>query len=226
MLRSYITGFLHLLFPRLCMACDTSLLNHEEVICTSCLYHLPFTDFHIDHANETARQLWGKLSFEKAFSMLHLAKSSRVELLLHRLKYKNQSEIGQYLGKMYALKLKSILNDIDLIVPIPLHKSKLRKRGYNQAGEFAKGLSEGSEILLDEHVLYREVSSVSQIQKDRMERYDNVKDVFKITSDKDISEKHILLVDDVLTTGATICEAGNLLLQAGAKVSVVTIARA
>lgn len=88
-----------------------------------------------------ARHLWGKISFEKAFSMLHLAKSSRVESLLHRLKYKNQPEIGHFLGRWYAQSIKDVLQDVDMIVPIPIHPSKLRKRGYNQAAEFAKGLS-------------------------------------------------------------------------------------
>jgi predicted amidophosphoribosyltransferase len=129
LLRDYFNDFLHVLFPRLCMACNTALYSKEEVLCTHCLFHLPFTDFHLDPNNETARQLWGKISFEAAFSMLHLAKSSRVETLLHKLKYKNQPEIGIYLGALYTKRLKGIMEHIDLVIPIPIHKKKFRKRG-------------------------------------------------------------------------------------------------
>lgn len=226
LLRSYFNDFLHLLFPRLCLACDTSLLAKENVLCTHCLFHLPFTDFHLDPNNETAQQLWGKIKFESAFSMLHLSKSSRVETLLHKLKYKNQPEIGVYLGELYAKYLKEATAEIDLIIPIPIHKAKLRKRGYNQAGQFAIGLSRGLDIAFDEKSLLREVLSISQTQKSRTERYDNVKGVFSVRSKDFIQGKHILLVDDVLTTGATICEAGQLLIDNGAKVSLATIARA
>ncbi|TCV11858.1 ComF family protein [Sphingobacterium alimentarium] len=159
--------------------------------------------------------------------MLHLAKSSRVESLLHSLKYKNQPEIGHFLGRRYAQSIKEVLQDVDMIVPIPIHPSKLRKRGYNQAAEFAKGLSEGLEIPVNTTLIIRKVLSVSQTEKSRNERYDNVAEVFSLLPYiSDLKDVHILLVDDVLTTGATIAEADNLFVEAGAKVSIVTIARA
>lgn len=225
-MRTYLQSFLHLLFPKLCASCDSTLLVDEELICTNCLYHLPFTDFHLDKSNETAQQLWGKLSFDKAISMLHLSKSSRVELLMHRLKYKNMPEIGHYFGQRYGKTIKPYFENVDYIVPIPIHKSKYLKRGYNQAAEFARGLSDGLDIPLKENLLERSISSISQIQKTRSERYENVKDVFQINEHSLLDGKYIILVDDVLTTGATICEAGNLLIAAGAKVSVITLARA
>lgn len=205
------------------------MLADEEQICLTCIYHLPFTDFHTDAENETARQLWGKLSVEYATSMLHLAKSSRVEKLLHKLKYGNEPQIGVLLGKLYADKLGKVprLTDIDAIVPVPIHKKKLRKRGYNQAAVFARGISQawGKQYIGD--LLIRRINSASQVTKKRAERYDNVEGVFAINQGKfAIENRHILLVDDVLTTGATICEAGNLLIKQGARVSVATIARA
>ncbi|WP_159637157.1 ComF family protein [Sphingobacterium composti Ten et al. 2007 non Yoo et al. 2007] len=225
-LKNCFNDFVHLLFPRLCAACNSTLYANEEVLCTNCMFHLPFTDFHLDANNETARQLWGKIEFESAFSMLHLAKSSWVETLLHKLKYKNQPEIGVYLGKLYAKRIGEFISGIDLIVPIPVHKAKLRKRGYNQAAQFAIGLSDGFNIPCNEQLLLRHILSVSQIEKSRTERYDNVKGEFSLHSKVNVKDKHILLVDDVLTTGATICEAGQLLIENGAKISIATIARA
>ncbi|MCA5005342.1 ComF family protein [Sphingobacterium sp. WQ 366] len=160
------------------MACEDTLMVNEDMLCTKCMYHLPFTDFHLDPNNETAKQLWGKIQFEQAFSMLHLAKSSRVETLLHKLKYKNHPEIGLFLGNLYAAKLSTLNTHWDYVVPIPIHKDKLRKRGYNQAAEFARGLSAALNVEMNEDILIREISSVSQIQKSRTERYDNVKGVF------------------------------------------------
>lgn len=227
-MNTYFNDLLHVFLPQVCLACSESLLHHEEVLCTACYYHLPLTDFHLDDKNETAQQLWGKLDFVQAVSMLYLSKSSRVEKLMHRLKYQNQPEIGVYLGKMYAQKLSAIgfFETIDLIAPIPIHRSKLRKRGYNQASQFAKGLSEATKVPWGEQTLLRTVASVSQTQKSRLERYDNVEGVFSVNELHAVSGKHILLVDDVLTTGATISVAGNALIDAGAQVSVMTIARA
>lgn len=219
--------FLHLFFPKLCKACDAVLLADEQVICTTCVYHLPFTNFHIDPKNETAQQLWGKLEFQNATSMLYLARSSRVEQLLHRLKYKNEPEIGIYLGEMYAKQLMNVdwIKSVDSIIPVPIHTEKLRKRGYNQAEQFAKGLANVLDVELDLITLIRHQSSKSQTQMRRIERYENVESVFSIKNNS-IEGKHVLLVDDVLTTGATICSAGNILIEAGAQVSVITLARA
>ena len=225
----FIQSLSHVLMPNLCRACDQALRADENILCIDCLYHLPITDFHQDRSNESARQLWGKLDFEYAFSMLYLGKSSRVEQLLHRLKFKGYPEIGEYLGELYSESLNKIhvQNPIDYIIPIPLHSKKLRKRGYNQAECFAKGLSKGLSVSLLTNILLRVVSSASQTTMARIERYENVEQVFALSKEKlDLEEKHILLVDDVLTTGATICAAGNILKHAGARVSIATIARA
>lgn len=224
--KRYIDHFLHLFFPRLCAACEAILLSHEEMLCTSCLFHLPFTDFHLFDDNDTARQLWGKVSFERAFSMFELSKSSRVETLLHKLKYKNQPEIGIYLGRLYASSIAGYVGEVDLIAPIPLHRSKLRKRGYNQAAKFGEGLSQGLGIPLKEDLLIRVLASESQTKRSRIDRYDNVKNAFVLNPYVTIQDLHILLVDDVLTTGATMSEAALTLVEAGAKVSIATIARA
>ncbi|WP_206366925.1 ComF family protein [Sphingobacterium sp. SGL-16] len=167
----------------------------------------------------------GKIHFEPAFSILHLVKFSRVETLLHKLKCKIQPEKGVFLGELYGKRLKRVIEHIDIIIPIPIHINKLRKRGYNQAAQFAFGLSLGLDILLDENILKRDVLSISYTQKSRTERYNNVKGVFSVSITRNLQEKHILLVDDVLTTGASICEAAQLLIYKGTKVSIATIGR-
>lgn len=228
-LKAFLKDLLHTLLPELCMACDDVLLAQEDILCTMCRYHLPLTDFHLDAENETARQLLGKLDFQSAMSMLYFSKSSRAERLIHQLKYGNKPQIGIFLGRMYGLTLKDIAfqQSFDMIIPVPIHTKKLRQRGYNQAYQFVKGLSESLYIPAYENILERKVHSVSQIKKSRSERYDNVKGVFVVSKNSpSLKDKHILLVDDILTTGATICEAGSVLCTAGAKVSIVTIARA
>lgn len=222
-------GFSHILMPNLCCGCDRALYGYEEILCTDCIYHLPLTDFHLDKNNESAQQLLGKLDFLFASSMLYLSKSSRVEKLLHRLKFKGFPQIGEYFGYQYGMQLARIAEDIpfDFIIPIPIHRSKLKKRGYNQAACFAVGLAKGlgTPVLVD--VLLRTVASASQTTKSRVERYDNVEKVFSLSVNHiELADKHILVVDDVLTTGATICAAGNLLKDIGAQISVATLARA
>lgn len=227
-IRQYFQDLVHLLFPSICVGCEVSLFSHEELLCTECLYHLPFTDFHLDMDNATARQLWGKLDVQFAISMLYLSKSSRVEKILYNLKYGSQPEVGYYLGKMYARKLSQVpdMEQVDLILPVPLHRSKLRKRGYNQSSYLAKGLAEGLEKEWSDTLLLRSKATVSQTKKNRSDRYDNVENIFYIRDQGMVKDKHILIVDDVLTTGATISSLGNVLIDAGAKVSVATIARA
>lgn len=228
-LQTYWRDFLHLFFPEACAGCAHTLLYQEELLCTGCLFHLPRTDFHLDKDNETARQLWGKLEYRFAVSMLKLSKDSITERLIHQLKYGNKPQVGAYLGRMYAgtLQNSGLLKEIDFIVPIPLHSSKLKKRGYNQSFYFAQGLSEVLSIPCDPLNLVRVRSSVSQTQKSRVDRYDNVEDVFACTNHEKFEGKHILLVDDVLTTGATIASAGNMLIRASqCQISVATIARA
>ncbi len=211
------------------MGCDSVLYAHEAIVCTECLYHLPLTDFHVDVNNETARQLWGKLDFEVAMSMLYFSKASRVERLIHRLKYGNKPQIGRFLGNMYGKLIFDVVKEqkFDMLVAVPIHKKKRRQRGYNQAFQFAWGLSESLVIPVYEDVIFRRIHRMSQIKKSRSERYENVENVFELNPKyQGLKNKHIALVDDILTTGATLSEAGRILKMAGAKVSVLTIARA
>lgn len=223
-----LADFTALFYPRCCAGCNHVLLNQEKFLCTSCLFHLPITDFHLDAHNQTANQLLGKFSFEHAASMLTLSKDSSVENILYKIKYNNKPDLAFYFGHWYGNILNKVnyLNDADAIIPIPLHRKKLKKRGYNQALVFAEGLADSMNKPILDEVLVRNKASVSQTKKSRLERYENVSDVFVCMNENEINGKHIILVDDVLTTGATLTAAAERLIEHGARISILTLARA
>jgi len=222
-----INDFFNLIFPQLCCSCNQALLKHEKVICTNCIITLPKTNFHLDKNNVVNKVFWGRVQIEMAASFYAFTKESKVQNLLHHLKYKGVKEVGSVLGKLYGFDLKSaeFFKEIDFIVPVPLHKNKLKKRGYNQSEWIARGLSESMNIPLRLDVLYRKVDSKTQTKKSRYKRWENVGEIFGVLKD-DIKNKNILLVDDVLTTGATIEACAQVLIEKECKIFVVTLAYA
>jgi ComF family protein len=224
----YLSDFTALFFPKICAGCGHVLVRQEQYICTSCLFHLPVTDFHLDPNNQVARQLWGKFPFEHATSLFLLRKESRVERILYQIKYANQPRLAYFLGKKYGeiLTKKQVFMDVDVVIPVPLHKKKLKTRGYNQSFYLAKGIGTALAKPVLEHGLIRKGDSVSQTKKSRLERYDNVLNVFFCPDQINLKDKHVLLVDDVLTTGATLTAAAEQLVAAGCRISVLTLARA
>ncbi|QQT28300.1 ComF family protein [Sphingobacterium spiritivorum] len=225
----YWKDFLSLFFPECCFGCGVALLYQEKFLCTTCLYHLPLTYFHLDSNNEPTRQLRGKCDFQNATAMLFLSKGSRVERILYQLKYNGHPEIGYFLGIKYGevLRRTSEYADVDLVVPVPLHRKRQRKRGYNQAEYFARGLATSMSIPLDNVNLARTIETSSQTMYSRLDRYDNVEGIFDILNKETLTDKHILLVDDVLTTGATLASAASMLSGiSGVRVSIATLARA
>lgn len=225
-LSRYLRDFFSLLFPPLCTGCNRSLYAHENLICSYCWYNLPVTNFHLDEENAAAKQLWGRVKLERAASYLYFVKHSSVQQIMHHLKYFSKPEIGILLGEQYGLLLlKSDFNSVDVIIPVPLHPKKLRKRGYNQSEYFGKGLSKSMNAPLLTENMFRHSLAESQTTKKRYERYENMQSIFNVKDPKALENKHILLVDDVLTTGATIEACANTLLQVpGVKVSVATLA--
>lgn len=216
-----------LLFPNLCNACGTPLFHTESIICTKCLYDLPFTDYHIHLENRVAKQLWGRLPLNAAMAMLYFRKGAKVQNLMHNLKYNSKTDVGIFLGGLLGDRLKSsiLYKDVDLIIPVPLHYKKFRLRGYNQSTFIAQGISEKMEISFSEKILIRNTATDSQTKKSRYNRYENMKAVFKIENHEQIKGKHILLIDDVVTTGATLEACANELLENGAlKVSIAALA--
>ena len=227
MLRSLLSDFISLIYPRTCAACGNTLYSHEKTICTHCLVHLPKTFFHQDDNNPLFQMFWGKISIEMISSLYFFNKGNKVQNLIHLLKYKSRPDIGVYLGKRYGLELKTTpkLYDLDMIIPVPLHKSKLIKRGFNQAEKFADGLSQSLNIPVDTTSFIRNTATETQTKKSKLERWENVKNKFSITDTEKIKEKHILLVDDVITTGATLEACAQILLQIpNVRVSLASIA--
>lgn len=224
-----INDFMSLIYPRYCEACDGLLYKHEAVICNKCLVLLPKSNFHLNSNNPILLALGGRVPLKKATSFLLFEKEGKVQNLLHALKYQNQQIIGVKLGALFYehVQTSDFFSDIDVIVPVPLHPKKLKQRGYNQSECFAKGIADKSNIAIDTTTLVREFETTTQTKKRKYERWENVKDVFAITNVHAFKNKHVLLVDDVITTGATLEGAWQALKDIeGIQVSVASIAYA
>jgi ComF family protein len=221
--------FISLLFPRLCYACGNYLLRNENLICTECYVVIPRTNYHAEPDNPVAQLFWGRCVIEKAAAFSYYNKGSRIRNLIHNMKYKGIREIGYELGKIYgsSLKASGFTNDIDMIIPVPLHPSKKRTRGFNQSESISNGIAEAASLPVDIQSLVRVVISATQTRRSRYERWTNVEGIFEVVDPETITGKHILLVDDVITTGSTIESCTNELLKIeNVKVSVVALAYA
>jgi ComF family protein len=219
-------GFTHLFYPRLCEGCNKPLLPEEEVLCLNCnVYSLPRTAYHHIPDNETAMRFAGRFPFERATTLAYFTNEGLLQHLLHELKYNSKKQVGIFLGHQlgYDLKQTTWTKGIDMIVPVPLHKKKQAERGYNQSELIAEGLGAVLKIPVEAELLERVRHTESQTKKTRAERIENMSGAFRLKN-TEIAEKHILLVDDVLTTGATL-EACALAIHAAAvvKLSMATI---
>lgn len=222
-----LTDFIRLFYPNICMVCHNNLAEGESIICTSCLYHIPRTKYWFDSENAVAKIFWGRALVQNACSFFFFAKGSRYRKLLHHLKYNGKKEVGFILGKEFGNELKRVesFQNIDFIVPVPLHPKRLKQRGYNQAEEIAKGLYESMGVQISTNNLIRPEYTETQTRKNRTQRVENVSKAFRLENPKEFEGKHILIVDDIVTTGATLEECANTLLQAeNSKVSIVTLA--
>ncbi|MCB2378590.1 ComF family protein [Hymenobacter sp. BT635] len=229
MLAALFADFVGLIFPQVCLACSEALTRGEDHICTACRAQLPYTDYHKlpEAANPIARRFWGKVPVTHALSYLRFLRHGRVQHLLHQLKYQGQRDVGQVLGRWYGTELtqQGLNQEFDLIVPVPLHPRKLAKRGFNQSDCFAEGLSASLQVPWDAAALCRTEHTSSQTQKNRTQRWQNVATVFEVANKASVVGKHVLVVDDVLTTGATLEACVAVLLAAGCRqVSIATIA--
>lgn len=224
-----LSDFISLIFPTLCAACGKGLNKAEEHICTSCLFSLPQTNYHLHEDNPVARLFWGRAKVERACAYYHFVKEGKVQELIHQFKYKGQKEVGQTVGKHFAHELNAAnwLNHIDVIIPVPLHAEKYKKRGYNQSDYFAKGISEVAQKPVSLESLIRTSVSETQTRKSRYSRWKNVETIFNVPEPEAIRGKHILLVDDVVTTGSTLEACVQKLLGVSeTRVSIATMAYA
>ena len=222
-----LQDFFSLFFPRVCLACGDVLKQGEETICLSCHFHLPQTDYHKDPENPVAKHFWGRCQVENAAAFYLFQKGTKVQHLLHELKYHSKTEIGIKVGQLYGEVLKTAegFKTVDLILPIPLHPRKRRQRGFNQSDLFAEGLSKTMETPWSGDILQRVKFSNTQTKEDRFQRWENVEQIFEVARPENIEGKHVMIVDDVITTGSTMEACINEISKVeGCKVSVATMA--
>lgn len=221
--------FLSLLFPRICYGCGNHLLRNENLICTECYVIIPRTNYHLQKENPVSQLFWGRCLVESAAAFSYYNKGSRIRNLIHNLKYKGIEEIGFELGKIYGSTLKpsGFTENIDMIIPVPLHPVKKRARGFNQSEVISSGLADTTGLPVNTTSFERAVASYTQTKRSRYDRWINVEGIFRVTDTESLKGRHVLLVDDVITTGSTMESCINELLKIeGVKVSVVAIAYA
>ena len=221
----WISDLIDLIFPRTCVVCGELLSPQEKDICINCLSTLPKIEkIHLD---EIEKSFWGKVEIERATSFMYYHKNSPYNNLIHRLKYKNRPDTGDRLAFLAAKEIaeSGFFDDIDAIVPLPLSKRKMRQRGYNQCDYIAKGLSRATGIPVIKNVVKRLKNNETQTHKSRDERWQNVEGIFALSDATLLEGKHILLIDDILTTGATLASCAKS-IQEGCqcKISIFTLA--
>jgi ComF family protein len=222
-----LENILAFFYPHICVSCLRALKQKEQFFCLKCLHQLPETHYHELEHNPLIYNFMGRVNVENIYSFLFYRKGNSVQSILHQIKYKGGKELASFLGSYYGKQLidHQNLEDIDFLIPIPLHKKKEKKRGYNQSEWLVKGFSEAINKPYLNTVLIRKEFTETQTKKGRFNRWENVKDVFGVINPEQIKNKHILICDDVLTTGATL-EAAIVKLREveGVKVSVITLA--
>ena len=206
-----MNDLLHLIFPNNCALCGNHLMKQEETICTSCEVNLPFTQLVNLTDNPIQKLFWGKCEIKDAYSLLYFTKGGKVQQLMHEFKYNNNTAIGNKMGEIIAHELSKQSATYDVIIPVPLHPKKEKIRGYNQASFIGKGIANTLNSTFDDKGLKRIQFNESQTKKDRFTRFKNTEDIFKCASKNYFDSKHILLVDDVITTGSTIEACVNTL---------------
>ncbi len=226
-IKNLVLDFISLFYPSVCAACNRVLMRHERLICSYCEVEMPKTFYHSLRNNPLEEVFWGRIKIEAAAARYFFRKKGKTQHLMHNFKYKGMKEIGVIIGEDYGQELitNPIFKSVDVVIPIPLHPKKKKIRGYNQSEMFAIGLSNSMGIPMDITSLIRTVATSTQTRKSRFMRWENVKEIFKITDEKALENKHILLVDDIITTGATIEGAAQMLMQInGVKISVAGMA--
>lgn len=218
--------FLHLFFPDCCCVCGNKLNISEKGICLGCLYKLPKTNNYKEPGNKAEELMAGRFPFERIASFCVYTKEGILQKLVHQFKYNNRKEVAIMLGRLFAKDLldSEFISSIDLIVPVPLHPKRLKTRGYNQSEQVAGGLSEITGIPISTSNLFRAIYNPTQTKRSRTQRWENVKDIFEVRNTTEFAGKHLLLVDDVITTGSTIEACSIPILKCpNVKISIATL---
>lgn len=226
-LQTYINSFVHLFFPHNCIGCGTDNLNDDDLLCAKCLYQLPQTNFFQSKNNPVEKNFYGRLNIEAAASGFYFTKNSLLQKLMIELKYKNNKDVGFYLGKMLGKMLNESerFNNVDALVPLPLNAKKEKKRGYNQAKIICEGITSVFNKPILNNAVVRIYFTETQTQQDRIHRWQNMQNVFAVSNVSAIEGKHILLIDDVITTGATLEACGAAILKTPkTKLSLASVA--
>jgi len=226
LLKDIKDALLHLAFPHVCEGCGTDNLQSEHLLCLRCLSSLPSTNFHMHPNNPIEKIFWGRIPLTSATSQYYFTKESMMQHLMHQFKYKGNKEVGIYLGKLmgWALAQSNRFSSIDALIPLPLHKSKEHKRGYNQATILCEGISSVLSKPVLRNVVTRPEQTETQTRKGRIQRWQNMEGKFALSAIDAIQDKHLLLVDDVVTTGATLEACSRELLKAeNVQLSIATL---
>lgn len=224
-----LKNIINLFFPKACAGCDSLLVSNENTICTLCRHHIALTNHHLNPENEAFKKFYGRIPIEYASAQLYFHKKGIVQEIIHKLKYKGQEEIGTVLGNWYADDLKKVivLQNADLIIPVPLHKKKFRERGYNQVTTFGIAIAKELNLTYNDSILIRKVYSKTQSKKNLLGRTEGIESLFDVSITEKYHDKHFILIDDVITTGATLEACSRALLKIpGAKISIVCMAMA
>ena len=226
LLKNIKDSVLHLVFPQICAGCGSDLVSENNKLCLQCHEALPQTSFHLHGNNPVEKLFWGRLPVTYATAQYYFTKDSLVQRLMHRFKYKGDKELGLFLGRLIGHQLieSNRFSAVDVLVPLPLFRSKERKRGYNQATVLCQGISEVIQKPVEKGAVIRTMFTESQTRKNRVQRWQNMEGRFQLIAEQAIKQQHVLLIDDVITTGATLEACGQELLKAeGDKLSIATL---
>ncbi len=222
-----LNPIINLFFPKVCVACNNLLVDNEHTICLDCRHDLPVTNFHFDDSDVVKKVLYGRANIENGTALFRFEKKGKVQQLIHNLKYRGHEHIGHFLGNWLGGELKTInaYQQIDAVIPVPMHPKKLKKRGYNQVAQFGQQIAEALNAEYKDNILVKITNTQSQTIKSRFSRWDSSNELFTINNRDSLKHQHILLVDDLITTGATLEACITVLNQAkNIKISVATMA--
>lgn len=228
-MKTIFHNFLDLFFPNLCVVCKQRLSEGEQHICTDCLLLLPKTNFHLQPDNRLEQFFAGRFPFQHIAAFAYFVKGGSIQHIIHELKYNRNPHIGRFIGGLCGENIKNsdFISSIDMLVPVPLHPKRQKERGYNQSLEICKGISHITGIPINSDALLRKVNNPSQTKNARFDRWKNVEDIFHVVTPETFANKHILLVDDIITTGSTLESCAKEILKCtNSKISIYSVGTA